>query len=208
MVKVAAPMLSLDASGTIANSMTFSKWKGRNYVRTRVIPANPRSPKQTGIRAMISFLSKQWASLGASNQATWEEPAKQSNVSPFNAYTAANAFDWRNGLYPSKSYPAARSSTAPSAPTVSASGAQRQATITITKGATGPTWGYSIHRSTSSGFSPSWTNCIALVPIDSNGNAAYIDTPLPAGTYYYTAIPFNDDGKPGTAATQASATVT
>ena len=41
MVKVAAPMLSLEASGTIANSMTFSKWKGRPYVRTRVTPALP-----------------------------------------------------------------------------------------------------------------------------------------------------------------------
>lgn len=208
MVKVNAPMLSLDASGTIADSMVFSKWKGRNYVRTRVIPSNPRSGKQTGIRAIIAFLTKEWAKIDASSQASWEQLAKQKNVSPFNAYVGTNAFDWRNALYPAKAYPAARSSTAPSAPTLSAQGGQRQATITITKGATQPSWGYSIHRSTTSGFSPSWTNCIALVPIDSNGNASYIDTPLAAGTYYYTAIPFNDDGKAGSAATQASATVT
>lgn len=208
MVKVAAPMLSLDASGTIANSMTFAKWKGRPYVRTRVIPANPRTEKQTAIRAIMAFLARQWASLTASEQSTWSDKAKQTNVSPFNAFAGTNAFDWRNALYPSKTYPAARSSTAPSAPTVTAQGGQRQATLTITKGANQPTWGYSIHRSTQSGFTPSWTNAVALVAVDGSGNATYLDTPLPAATYYYIARPFNADGKEGTASSQASATVT
>jgi len=31
MVKLNAPLMSLDASGTVANSITFAKWKGRNY---------------------------------------------------------------------------------------------------------------------------------------------------------------------------------
>ena len=41
MVKVYGPMMSLDATGTIGKTATFSKWKGRNYVRQRVVPANP-----------------------------------------------------------------------------------------------------------------------------------------------------------------------
>lgn len=208
MVKVAAPMLSLDASGTIANSMTFSKWKGRNYVRTRVIPSNPKTAKQTGIRAIIAFLGQEWATVGASPAATWEEPAKQSNIAPFNSFVGVNAFDWRNGKWPSKSYPAARSSTAPSAPTVSATGGQREVSLNITKGATAPTWGYSIHRANATGLTPAWTNAVALVPKDGSGNATFIDSPLDAGTYYYKVVPFNEDGKPGSASSEANATVT
>ena len=208
MVKVAAPMLSLEASGTIANSMTFSKWKGRPYVRTRVTPANPRTPKQMGIRAVMAFLARQWAKLTAAHQSTWEAKAKQTNVSAFNAFAGTNAFEWRNGNYPSKTYPAVRLSVPPSAPTVSAQGSQRQVTLNITKGTIPPGWGYSIHRSTQSALTPSWTNCIALVAKDEDGNATYLDTPLPAGTYYYIVKPFNDDGKDGAASAQQSATVT
>ena len=208
MVKLNAPLMSLDASGTVANSITFAKWKGRNYARVRVIPSNPRSEKQIGIRAIIKFLGQQWASIGPANQATWQDLASQTNVSEFNAYVGKNAYDWRNALYPSKAYPAARSSSAPSAPTISVTGGTRQATINITKGATPPTWGYSIHRSTSPGITAQWTNCIAVVPVDGSGNASYIDTPLDAGTYYYTAVPFNQDGKHGTQATEDSDTVT
>jgi hypothetical protein len=208
MVKVAAPMLSLEASGTIANSMTFSKWKGRPYVRTRVTPANPRTPKQIGIRAVMAFLARQWANLTEAEQSSWEEKAKQTNVSPFNAFAGTNAFEWRNGHYPSKKYPAARSSTPPSAPTVSVTGGQRQVTISITTASTKPSWGYSIHRSTQSGLTPSWTNAVALVAADSNGNATYLDTPLPAGTYYYVVKSFNSDGKDGAASAYQSASVT
>ena len=208
MVKVAAPMLSLEASGTIANSMTFSKWKGRPYVRTRVTPANPRTPKQMGIRAVMAFLARQWANLTDAQQSTWEEKAKQTNVSPFNAFAGTNAFEWRNGHYPSKTYPAARSSSAPSAPTVSVTGGQRQVAISITKTTTPPSWGYSIHRSTQSGINPSWTNAVALVAAAANGNATFLDTPLPAGTYYYVVKPFNEDCKDGAASAKQSATVT
>jgi len=201
-------MLSLEASGTIANSMTFSKWKGRPYVRTRVTPANPRTPKQMGIRAIMAFLARQWAELSDADQSSWEEKAKQTNVSPFNAFAGTNAFEWRNGNYPSKAYPAARSSSAPSAPTVSATGGQRQVTLNITKGTTAPSWGYSVHRSTQSGITPSWTNAVALVAADTNGNATYLDTPLPAGTYYYVVKPFNNDGKDGAPSAQQNVTVT
>jgi hypothetical protein len=208
MVKLNAPLMSLDASGTVADSITFAKWKGRNYARVRVVPANPKTAKQSGVRAVIKFLGQQWNGLSAQNKASWQTIASQDNVSPFNAYVGKNAYNWRNALYPSQAYPAARSSTAPSAPTVTATGGTRQCTLQITKGATAPTWGYSIHRSTQTGITASWTNCIAVVPVDASGNATYIDTPLAAGTYYYTAVPFNADGKAGTQATQTSANVT
>ncbi len=48
--------MSLDASGTVAGTITFSKWKGRNYVRQRVTPANPQSEMQRTYRASMAGL--------------------------------------------------------------------------------------------------------------------------------------------------------
>lgn len=53
MAKVTSPLMSLDASGSIAGALTFSKWKGRNYVRQLVIPANPRTSGQQENRAAL-----------------------------------------------------------------------------------------------------------------------------------------------------------
>ena len=46
MAKVTGGLLSLSSSGSIADTLTFSKWKGRPYVRQRVVPANPQSTAQ------------------------------------------------------------------------------------------------------------------------------------------------------------------
>ena len=46
MVRVYGPAMSLDASGTLAETITFTKWKGRNVLRQRVIPTNPKTGPQ------------------------------------------------------------------------------------------------------------------------------------------------------------------
>ena len=65
MVRVYGPAMSIDASGTLASTIVFSKWKGRNYIRERVIPANPKSGGQVGMRACFAWLTQQWASIAA-----------------------------------------------------------------------------------------------------------------------------------------------
>ena len=60
MAKVTGPLLSLDASGTIANTMTFSKWKGINYVRQRVIPTYTNTVEQVAVRDIVSDASIAW----------------------------------------------------------------------------------------------------------------------------------------------------
>lgn len=52
--------MSLDASGTVANTMTFSKWKGINYVRQRVIPTYRNTVDQQAIRGIITDASVAW----------------------------------------------------------------------------------------------------------------------------------------------------
>jgi hypothetical protein len=67
MAKVTGPLLSIDASGSVAETMTFSKWVGRNYVRQRVIPANPQSAAQMLVRNIFQAMGKatKWAGLTA-----------------------------------------------------------------------------------------------------------------------------------------------
>ncbi len=58
MAKVSGPFMSLDASGTLADTLTASKWKGRNYMRQRIIPANPRTAGQLAVRSILGTLAK------------------------------------------------------------------------------------------------------------------------------------------------------
>jgi hypothetical protein len=53
MAKVTGPLMSLDASGTVGNTTTFSKWKGRNYVRLRVTPMNTKTDAQAIVRTYL-----------------------------------------------------------------------------------------------------------------------------------------------------------
>lgn len=58
MAKVTGPLMSLDASGSIASTITFSKWKGRNYVRQLTIPSNPSTGAQVAIRLALGAIAK------------------------------------------------------------------------------------------------------------------------------------------------------
>jgi hypothetical protein len=208
MAIVKGPAMSLDASGSIAGAVVFSKWKGRNYVRQLVTPANPKSGSQTGFRASMRFLSQIWSSLSAGDQATWESRAADLIVSEFNAFISYNQRRWRNFLTPSSVDPATELSAAPLAATGAAVAGVRQATISLTDGGTPPDFGYVLFRSGTTGFTPAISNAIALVPWDSGGVTQYIDTPLDPGTYYYRSKGFNDDGKPGALDVEFSVVIT
>lgn len=50
MAKVSGPLFSIEASGGYAGELVFAKWKGRQYVRQLVTPANPHSAGQEDAR--------------------------------------------------------------------------------------------------------------------------------------------------------------
>jgi len=76
MAKVTAPLFSLDASGTIGKAFTFSKWKGRHYVRTRVSPYNPQSSGQSTQRTAFSAAVAVWKGMSSSEKESWNNRAK------------------------------------------------------------------------------------------------------------------------------------
>jgi len=197
MAIVKGPAMSLDASGSLAGAIVFSKWKGRNYVRQLVTPANPRSGAQTGFRASMKWLAQSWSGLSDAEKATWEDRAADMIVSEFNAFTSYDQKRWRNFLTPSKEDPAAEASTPATAPTGAAVAGVRMATITLTDSGTAPDWGYLLFRSISTGFTPAISNAIRFIDWDSGGATEIIDTPLEPDTYYYRSLGFNDDGVKG-----------
>ena len=60
MAKVTGPLFSLSASGQIAKTLVFMKWKGIADVRKYVIPANPNTAAQQAQRALITAALSAW----------------------------------------------------------------------------------------------------------------------------------------------------
>lgn len=60
MAKVSGPLFSLDARGQVGKAVVYSFWKGVNYVRQHVVPANPKSTDQVKVRGIITDASVAW----------------------------------------------------------------------------------------------------------------------------------------------------
>ena len=86
MAKPTGPLLSLGASGTIADTLTFSKWKGRPHIRQRVIPANPQTTEQTKTRNTFAWASDLWKNLPTLGIAPWDRFAQGQVLSGRNAF--------------------------------------------------------------------------------------------------------------------------
>lgn len=208
MALVSAPLLSLDASGSVGGALVFSKWKGRPYVRQLVKPANPRSGGQVGMRSMMKFLSQNWTSVSSADKASWQTQADAIVASPFNAYVKANLTGWRNFLAPAEAYPMARAYTADDITGEAAVAGVRQITVSGTaSNVETHNWGVCIFRSLTSSLTTAWSNCIAIVICLSGNTFAYVDSPLVPDTYYYNFRGFTDDGVLGPEETEVNAVV-
>lgn len=90
MAKIGGPLLSLNASGTIAGTLTFSNWKGIAYARTRVTPANPRSIAQTATRAVFTFLQNLYKFLPGIGREPWIAAIRGAQMTPENLILSKN----------------------------------------------------------------------------------------------------------------------
>lgn len=208
MALVTMPLGSFDASGSVAGAIVFSKWKGRNYVRRLVKPSNPKSGPQVGVRSMFKFLAQNWAGLTAPEQATWQPLADAAVVSPFNAYMSSGQKRWRNFLPPGQEIPITETGTPGTNATWLAAAGVRQITLTSNLMTLGDNWGRLIFKG-DTGFSTAFSNCIAIILLDVvSTNVEFVDTPLIAGSFFYNARDFTDDGVLGAELGEVTATVT
>lgn len=204
MARVAAPLLSLDASGTIGKAITFSKWKGRPYVRTRVIPANPRSGLQTGMRAGITGAPPLWAYMTASKQTAWGAGVGSEAISGFNLMTRVGQVNLRNNYSYCYEYGDQTRATTPAAPGDAA--ANDDATdMHITWSAVDGALMLLIFHSTSTGFTPGIGNLVAMVL---NPTETWTHRNPGLGTHYYDVRSGGVDGGVGALEGEFNGTIT
>lgn len=96
MAKVTAPLLSFDARGTLAKSLTFAAWRGINYARQRVVPSNPNSADQQETRNTFAWLNNVWRYLPAEVQEPWAAYAQGQPFTDRNAFIKLNLPDLRS----------------------------------------------------------------------------------------------------------------
>ena len=194
MVLVNGPMFSLGASGTIGDTLVFSIWKGRAYVRQRVIPTNPKSASQTGMRSMFAFLAKQWTNIAGVDQDTFNADAESKSISPFNSYIALNMDRWKNFLPPSQTFVPAEASTPLTVTTMTLNGGEAYANVELTPSAALDIWGFVVFRELAVITDPNNSNTVHVLEANGVSMVEFNDTNLEAGTYHYRAGVINVDG--------------
>lgn len=205
MALVTGPLMSIDASGTLGKTLTYAKWKGRNYVRQRVIPANPQSAAQTGVRAMMSYLSQLWNGVSAPDKLTWDDMAETKQISAFNAFVGENLDRWQLNTTPTQAFPAALANTDCLPDAVGVDGV-----VLASAGYAGYAYLYATPDSTgaadavaaaifrnSAAPTKNWALCIAVIEVTPGSIWYYTDSPLDAATYHYKIAYLSDDGFSG-----------
>lgn len=98
MARVIGPLMSLSASGSVANTVTFASWKGRDYARTYFIPQNPSEPKQVNVRSAMTLLVAKWQTLNEEAQTAWNEFAVSFKMSGFNQFIKRGMLEYISQL--------------------------------------------------------------------------------------------------------------
>lgn len=107
MAKTSGPLMSLDASGSFAKTLTYAKWKGRNYVRHLVTPSNPQTVGQQVARGALGSAGRVNSHIEFSSDAqvalNAAAPSGQSGVSFYAkkqiSLAAASHTDYINATY-------------------------------------------------------------------------------------------------------------
>lgn len=199
MASVKGPLFSMDASGQLAGSIVFSKWKGVNYVRKHAVPHNPKSALQVGTRSMLRFLSQLWDGMSAANQATYDESADSLGISPFNRFIGVNMDRWTLFKPPALEYPAAEGDT----PGTVANGAVTAEVLSIKVEwditVIADNLGVTIFRKIGSAPGESRGECVRVLVGLFATSYSWVDIDVVVGSdYYYNATPFSEEGVWGT----------
>lgn len=140
MAQVTGPLLSIKARGTIANTITYANWKGIDYARTRVIPANPRSTAQTNTREVFTFIQELYKRLPAIGREPWIASVVGNPMTPQNMILKKNVATLREDtdLLLFDFSPGARGGPPPTA--VEATAGAGQVSIAVTAPSAPPGW--------------------------------------------------------------------
>lgn len=186
MVKLKGPGLAARAAGQLAGELVFSNWKGTAYLKRHRDPKQPRSDPQIAMRATMTWLASCWDAFTDYAKATWTDLAAQTDISPFNAYQGYNLERWRRYKFPSVVYPATETGNPTYFDNFTVTGGIRCATISLRVTLPRDGWGLHLHRRAGAPVTPAWHNLVYVFNALSTGTFTWTDTPLAAGSYWYT----------------------
>lgn len=132
MAKITGGLLSLDARGSIADTLTFSKSRGVPYARQRVIPSNPQTTAQTSTRTAFKTSSDIWKNAGSLLRAPWTRYAQGQKSPDRSSFIGLNtsALRGQSDMATFIGSPGAKGGLAPL--TVSAAAGSLEADVTFT----------------------------------------------------------------------------
>lgn len=90
MAKLTGPLLSMGAKGQIGKAMVVGNWRGIDYARQYVTPANPRTTKQQANRTRFALLREMYKLAPATVQEPWIAFATGRPFLPFNKFVGEN----------------------------------------------------------------------------------------------------------------------
>jgi len=196
MVKLKGPAMSTAASGTLGDLLTFGKLRTTHTLRKRPKPTDPKTGAQISMRAIMQFLTGQWASLGAPNQATWADAPEKGSGSNYNAYLSHNLKRWRNLQAPTKTYPPTENLTPLDTMSSTAHPGVRHCKLSLVSDPPHtPTWGVTVQHSTTGFLLLEDNNVIAIADISTATPSIFTHENVTPGVHYYTLFTFSIDGK-------------
>lgn len=207
MVKLKGPILSLEATGSLAGTVIVQQNKGRTYMRKLTAPAQPRSGPQVGNRAMFRHLTSRWGNLAIADRITWEDRADTLDLTSFDVYLKENLSRWGRGKDPGDVYPVIEDDSAGVANLLVLLPQGRGVIVAFLKDVIDQNQGFRIHRTLAPGLPPTPDNLVWIqspvgVPADS-----WLDTPKEPDQYWYRLVPFSDHGTTGPQTTELQITI-
>jgi len=103
MARVTGPLLSIDASGKLADTLVFSHWRGIKYARMWLVPTNPDTALQQARRALIADAVAHWKVELAETQQAMRDYQGGQPFSGFNYLVQQYIADKDNGHTPTSS---------------------------------------------------------------------------------------------------------
>lgn len=208
MVRLKGPALSTDAAGSLADAITFATNNKRRSLRTKGKPKNTKSNNQLAIRAMMAFLSANWAALSTADKATWEPPARAAGHAPYHAYIKHNMKRWRTFRPPAKLYPSPETPPAPAPASMTAWGGFHCINYRLWLPVGTQPWGWTIHLAYNAPCVAEFKTTRHVLLKTGAADVYWTMRDLPPGNYKTRAKPFCPTGLWGINSSERSATVT
>lgn len=139
MAKPTGALLAFGASGQIAKTVVYASWRGVQYARRYLVPANPQSVEQTKTRSAFAWLQAVWKLAPTLFQDVWTLFASGQPFTNRNAFGSKNIFNLRNAANLSTFVfsPGAKGGVAPSSMVITPGAGQLSIAITAPTAPTG-----------------------------------------------------------------------